>query len=79
MSAEHEHQVEETRPYSDERFGRFGAGQSSVEEHAGANEELPQPETGPIPLWLVWLIGLGLFWGGAYLFSFSGGFRGRCV
>jgi mono/diheme cytochrome c family protein len=75
MSAEHEHQVEETRPYSDEGFGRFVAGQSSVEEHAGANEELPQPGTGPIPLWLVWLIGLGLFWGGAYLFSFSGGFK----
>ena len=75
MSAEHEHQVEETRPHSDEGFGRFGAGQSSVEEHAGANEELPQPGTGPIPLWLVWLIGLGLFWGGAYLFSFSGGFK----
>ena len=29
----------------------------------------------PIPLWLIWLIGLGLFWGGAYLFSFSGGFK----
>ena len=75
MSAEHDHQVEETRPHSDEGFRRFVAGQSSVEEHAGANEELPEPGTGPIPLWLVWLIGLGLFWGGAYLFSFSGGFK----
>src|SRR5580692_11455321 len=75
MSAEHEHQVEETRPHSDERFRGFGAGQSSVEEHSGSNEELPEPETGPIPLWLVWLIGLGLFWAGAYLFSFSGGFK----
>jgi mono/diheme cytochrome c family protein len=75
MSAEHDHQVEETRPHSDEGFRRFVAGHSSVEEHAGANEELPEPGTGPIPLWLVWLIGLGLFWGGAYLFSFSGGFK----
>ena len=49
--------------------------QSSGEEHSGSNQELPEPETGPIPLWLVWLIGLGLFWAGAYLFSFSGGFR----
>ena len=36
---------------------------------------MPEPETGPIPVWLVWLIGLGLFWAGAYLFSFSGGFK----
>ena len=55
--------------------GGHGAGRSSVEEHAGPNEESPEPETGPIPWWLIWLIGLGLFWGGAYLFSFSGGFK----
>jgi mono/diheme cytochrome c family protein len=75
MSSEHEHQVEVARPHSEERFRGFGAGQSSVEEHSGSNEELPEPEMGPIPLWLVWLIGLGLFWAGAYLFSFSGGFK----
>src|ERR1700686_4458377 len=76
MSSEHEHQVEVARPYSEERFGSFGGGQqSSGEEHSGSNKELPEPETGPIPLWLVWLIGLGLFWAGAYLFSFSGGFK----
>jgi mono/diheme cytochrome c family protein len=75
MSSEHQHQVEVARPHSEERFRGFGAGQSSVEEHSGSNEELPAPETGPIPLWLVWLIGLGLFWAGAYLFSFSGGFK----
>src|ERR1700692_1801091 len=75
MSSEHEHQVEAARPHSEERFRGFGAGQSSVEEHSGSNEELPEPETGPIPLWLGWLIGLGLFWAGAYLFSFSGGFK----
>ena len=75
MSPEHEHQVEVARPHSEERFGSFGGGQSSGEEHSGSNEEIPEPETGPIPLWLVWLIGLGLFWAGAYLFSFSGGFK----
>src|SRR5271165_1980735 len=75
MSSEHDHQVEEAGPHSEERFGSFGAGQSSVEEYAGPGDELAEPERGPIPLWLVWLIGLGLFWGGAYLFSFSGGFK----
>jgi mono/diheme cytochrome c family protein len=75
MSSEHEHQVEVSGPHSEERLGRFGGSESSVEEHTGSNEELPEPENGPIPLWLVWLIGLGLFWAGAYLFSFSGGFK----
>ena len=75
MSSEHEQQVEENGPHSIERAGRFHAGQSSVEEEVEAEEELPQLERAPIPLWLIWLIGLGLFWGGAYLFSFSGGFK----
>jgi mono/diheme cytochrome c family protein len=75
MSSEYEHQVEEARPHSEERFRSLSAGQSSVEGNGGPDEELLEPETGPIPLWLVWLIGLGLFWSGAYLFSFSGGFK----
>jgi mono/diheme cytochrome c family protein len=38
---------------------------------------LDAPEIGnaPIPLWMVVLIGLAIFWAGAYLFSFSGGFK----
>ena len=36
---------------------------------------MPEPEKGPIPVWLVGLIGFGIFWAGAYLFSFSGGFK----
>jgi mono/diheme cytochrome c family protein len=38
---------------------------------------LDAPEIGhaPIPLWIVVLIGLAIFWAGAYLFSFSGGFK----
>ena len=75
MSSEHEQQVEENGPHSRQRAGGFHAGQSSVEEEVEPKEELPQPETAPLPLWLIWLIGLGLFWGGAYLFSFSGGFK----
>jgi mono/diheme cytochrome c family protein len=75
MSPEHKHQVEVARPHSEERFGSFGGDQSLGEERSGSNEEIPEAEPGPIPLWLVWLIGLGLFWAGAYLFSFSGGFK----
>jgi mono/diheme cytochrome c family protein len=31
-------------------------------------------ENGPIPRWLVAVIGCAIFWAGAYLFSYSGGF-----
>jgi mono/diheme cytochrome c family protein len=75
MSSESEHQVGEARPHLEERSRSFGDTPSSIEEHSLANEEVPEPATEPIPLWLVWAIGLGLFWGGAYLFSFSGGFQ----
>lgn len=39
------------------------------------SEFLP-PATGnaPVPRWLFGIIGLAIFWAGAYLFSFSGGF-----
>src|ERR1700757_4343763 len=36
---------------------------------------VPEVGSAPIPVWLVTVIRLGLFWAGAYLFSFSGGFR----
>src|ERR1700746_2761017 len=36
---------------------------------------VPEVGSAPIPVWLVTVIGLGLFWAGAYLCSFSGGFR----
>src|SRR6516162_4152093 len=74
MSSEHEHQVDQITPESEE-FRSFP--DASVEEHAGPNQEFSEPEvsSAPIPLWLVGLIGVGVFWAGAYLFSFSGGFR----
>ena len=39
--------------------------------------EFPWPEMGdaPLPRWMLGLIGLAIFWAGAYLFSFSGGFN----
>ena len=36
---------------------------------------VPEVGSAAIPVWLVTVIDLGLFWAGAYLFSFSGGFR----
>jgi mono/diheme cytochrome c family protein len=75
MSSTHENQVEEARQGSDEALQKFGAERSSVEEDDELGQEVPAPEEGPIPVWLIGLIGFGIFWAGAYLFSFSGGFR----
>jgi len=75
MSSTHEHPVEQAGQGSDDQFQEIGADQSSVEEHTESGGEVPEPEKGPIPVWLVGLIGLGIFWAGAYLFSFSGGFK----
>ena len=74
MSSTHEDQVEEAGPESDEQFQKTGSEQSS----SGRSEpgsEVPEPAQGPIPIWLIGVIGLGIFWAGAYLFSFSGGFK----
>jgi mono/diheme cytochrome c family protein len=37
-------------------------------------EANPRMDNGPIPGWLIAVIGFGIFWAGAYLFSYSGGF-----
>jgi mono/diheme cytochrome c family protein len=74
MSSTHEYQFEEGGQESDEPFQKIEGGRS-VEEDAGPGREVPAPDNGPIPVWLVGLIGLGIFWAGAYLFSFSGGFK----
>jgi mono/diheme cytochrome c family protein len=75
MSSTHENQVEEARQGPDEALQKFGAERSSVEEDDELGQEVPAPEEGPIPVWLIGLIGFGIFWAGAYLFSFGGGFR----
>ena len=74
MSSTHEHQVEHAGQKSDEAFRKTGPDDSSVREPAEPDQEVPEPGQGPIPLWLIGLIALGIFWTGAYLFSFSGGF-----
>ena len=40
----------------------------------GPVEANPRMHNGPIPGWLIAVIGFGIFWAGAYLFSYSGGF-----
>ena len=45
------------------------------EGEAAINDSaIPTVGDGPIPRWLVGLIFVGMFWSGAYLFSYSGGF-----
>jgi mono/diheme cytochrome c family protein len=74
MSSTHEHQVAQAGHSSDEPLERIGPDQFLVRQPAEPGQEVPEPEKGPIPVWLVGLIGFGIFWAGAYLFSFSGGF-----
>jgi mono/diheme cytochrome c family protein len=54
----------------------FGGGEPGPHgrELVGENGA-PAIGSGPIPTWLVGVVGLGFFWAGAYLFSFSGGFK----
>jgi mono/diheme cytochrome c family protein len=42
---------------------------------ASADPAIPETGDGPIPKWLTGLVFVGLFWSGAYLFSYSGGFH----
>lgn len=46
--------------------------------HGSLQREHRDPMDGmePVPLWLIAVFGVALFWGGAYLMIFSGGFRG---
>jgi mono/diheme cytochrome c family protein len=74
MSSSQEHHVEEVENGSNHPPQKIAPDQSSLLEPAEQGEDIPEPEKGPIPIWLVGLIGFGIFWAGAYLFSFSGGF-----
>ncbi|MBV8377488.1 MAG: c-type cytochrome [Verrucomicrobia bacterium] len=76
MSSTHEHQIEQAGQRPGEEYQQFEGDRSSANETPGAAQEVPEPAKGPVPVWLVGLIGLGIFWAGAYLFSFSGGFQG---
>ena len=62
-------QQREGREFHQEGF-QSGSGRGAL------SGEFPWPEMGdaPLPRWMMGLIGLAIFWAGAYLFSFSGGF-----
>jgi mono/diheme cytochrome c family protein len=73
MSSTREHQVEDAGKHADAQTQNVGL---STEVASGGGEfVVPDPSQGPVPVWIVWLIGVAVFWAGAYLFSFSGGFR----
>src|ERR1700693_5098842 len=65
MSSHEEHP--KTPQISETAMGREG-------ETAITDSAIPAMGDGPIPRWLVGLIFVSLFWSGAYLFSYSGGF-----
>jgi mono/diheme cytochrome c family protein len=76
MSPKHPEQTTtEAGHLPDEKTEEFGVDQLSVEEPSEQDQEVPEPGKAEIPVWLVGVIGIGIFWAGAYLFSFSGGFR----
>jgi len=69
--------IEEAPSSSQEVFGRMDGGLPDAEESLPLEGESGAPAIGaaPIPTWLIGVIGFGFFWAGAYLFSFSGGFK----
>ncbi len=72
MSSTHEQPFEESAKHSE--VPSQDAGSTFGETNSSGEPPLLEPSRGPIPIWIVWLMGLGVFWAGAYLFSFSGGF-----
>jgi mono/diheme cytochrome c family protein len=48
---------------------------SEAASSASADPAVPETGDGPIPKWLVGVVFVALFWSGAYLFSYSGGFQ----
>ena len=67
MSSQQEHP--ETPEFSETAPRPRGEGETAITDSA-----IPAVGDGPIPRWLVALIFVSLFWSGAYLFSYSGGF-----
>jgi mono/diheme cytochrome c family protein len=75
MSSTHESQVKKVGRESDGPIEKVGGDRDSFPGQMQPDQEVPEPEKGPVPLWLIGLIGFCIFWAGAYLFSFSGGFK----
>jgi mono/diheme cytochrome c family protein len=45
-----------------------------IDPSSQPGDAIPRTDNRPIPRWLFAVIGVGIFWSGAYLFSYSGGF-----
>jgi mono/diheme cytochrome c family protein len=75
MSSTHEHDIHEIREPADEQAPGSNAGLTAEQPEGDGEQPIPEPGPGSIPIWLLWVIGAGVFWAGAYLFSFSGGFQ----
>jgi len=56
-------------------IGDMAPGSQEEVDRLGGESSAPAIGSAPIPPWLVVVIGLGFFWAGGYLFSFSGGFK----
>ena len=76
-SSRSEHHSGETDPDARDALSRVKTGLPVREPALGPAGKSSAPAIGsaPIPTWLVGVIGLEVFWAGAYLFSFSGGFK----
>src|SRR6202047_2064903 len=76
-SSRGEHHSGETDSGSRDAFRRIETGLAAREPVLGSAGGSSAPAIGsvPIPTWFVVVIGLCLFWAGASLFSFSGGFK----
>jgi hypothetical protein len=61
MSSTHDHKVEETGQKSEEFLSKTETGQPPFGETGGPNPEVAEPEKRPIPIWLVGIIGVGIF------------------
>ena len=72
-SQSHEPGDESAQEREENEFHQEGFHSSGKDALSG---QFPWPEMGdaPLPRWMMGLIGLAIFWAGAYLFSFSGGF-----
>jgi mono/diheme cytochrome c family protein len=68
-----ENPFSESHPHARSGSKSLSEGQEAFAVAGGG--ESPSIGPAPIPGWLFGVIGLGIFWAGAYLFSFSGGFR----
>ncbi|MFL6528827.1 MAG: c-type cytochrome [Chthoniobacterales bacterium] len=59
----------------------YGESEDVHQVHAAIQREKTEPRVGmePLSIWLIAIYGLAIFWGGAYLGRFGGGFSGESL